>query len=187
MCSRGSVNLGRVYGSLFSIGNNVGVCLSRYMDSSQFMERERTPLLVMAYGVYLYYCSRSLRLASRCLDPIVHRSHVSIWNWVQRFGPLAKKFCTDRRRVREIFIDETLIRFRGREYWLWIAYEPRLDRVLMMHLSVERTILVCYFFLKRVRRRYGLKPIATDGGAWYPEACRWLRLEHRCIPPGRRT
>jgi transposase-like protein len=117
------------------------------MDSSQFMERERTPLLVMAYGVYLY-CSRRLRLASRCLDPIIHRSHISIWNWVQRFAPLAKKFRTDRRRVREIIIDETLFRFRGMEYRLWIAYEPHIDGRLMLHLSVERAIMVCYLILK---------------------------------------
>jgi hypothetical protein len=50
------------------------------MDSSQFMERDRTPLLVMAYGVYLYYCSRSLRLASRCLKPIIRGSHVSTYS-----------------------------------------------------------------------------------------------------------
>jgi len=32
--------------------------------------------------------------------------------------------------------------------------------------------------LKELRRRYGLKPIWTDDAAWYPEACRWSRLEH---------
>ena len=152
------------------------------MDSSQFMKRERTPLALMAYGVYLYYCSRSLRLASRSLEPAIERSHVSIWHWVQRLGPLAETLRVDRRNVKQIFVDETLIRFRGREYWLWIAYEPRLRRCLMMHLSVERTLMVCYLFLKRVRARYGVRPVATDGGTWYPEACRWLRLEHRVYP-----
>jgi putative transposase len=136
----------------------------------------------MAYGVYLYYCSRSLRLASRSLEPIVERSHVSIWHWVQRLAPLAGTLRVDRRSVKQVFVDETLIRFKGREYWLWIAYEPRLDRCLVMHLSVERTLMVCYLFLKRVRATYGVRPIATDGGTWYPEACRWLRLEHRVYP-----
>jgi transposase-like protein len=37
---------------------------------------------------------------------------------------------------------------------------------------------VCYQFLKQLRRRYGLKPIHTDGAYWYSDACKWLRLKH---------
>jgi putative transposase len=48
----------------------------------------------------------------------------------------------------------------------------------MIHLSRERTIFVCYQFLKQLRRRYGLKPIHTDGAHWYNDACKWLRLKH---------
>jgi putative transposase len=29
-----------------------------------------------------------------------------------------------------------------------------------------------------LRERYGRKPIWTDDGSWYPEACGYLRLEH---------
>src|SRR5215471_6914717 len=105
------------------------------MEPCKFVERERTSLPLMAYAVYLYYASRSLRLASRCLEPYVKRSHVAIWKWVQRFGShISDKLNVNRRDVRCIFVDETLIHIKGREYWLWIAYEPRLDRCLMMHL-----------------------------------------------------
>ena len=52
-------------------------------------------------------------------------------------------------------MDETLITIDGREYWLWIAYEPSLHRCLMMRLSVERTMMICYMFLGDMRRRYG--------------------------------
>jgi len=38
--------------------------------------------------------------------------------------------------------------------------------------------LAAYLLLKRLRSRYGRKPIYTDGALWYPEACRWLRLKH---------
>ncbi len=139
---------------------------------------------LMVYGVYLYFCSRSLRLASKALDPLLSRSHVALWKWIQRFSRVADRFQIDRRslRVRRIFVDETLISIGGREYWLWIAYEPSLDRCLMMHLSVERTILVCYMFLKRLRARYGRKPILTDAAGWYGDACRWLRLPHSVYP-----
>src|SRR5713226_3994828 len=52
----------------------------------------------------------------------------------------------------------------------------------MMRLSVERRLMICYLFLKHVRRRYGRKPILTDEARWYDEACRWLRLEHSVYP-----
>ncbi len=101
------------------------------MIATNHIERERTPVPLMLYGVYLYYASRSLRLASRALEPIVERSHASIWNWVQRFASISERFSVDRRDVKRIFVDETLITIRGREYWLWIAYEPSLHRCLM--------------------------------------------------------
>ena len=41
-----------------------------------------------------------------------------------------------------IFVDETLIQIDGKDYWLWIAYEPDMDLCLMMHISRERTIFV---------------------------------------------
>lgn len=88
--------------------------------------------------------------------------------------------------MKKIFVDETLLKVDGREYWLWIiAYEPKLnDACLMMHLSRERTVFVCYqqFFKKQLRNRYGgRKPIFTaDGALWYNStACIWLlRLKH---------
>jgi putative transposase len=75
-------------------------------------------------------------------------------------------------------VDETLIQIDGRDYWLWIAYEHRLKRCLMMHLSRERTIFVCYQFFKQLRSKFGRKPILTDGARWYIDACRWLGLQH---------
>jgi hypothetical protein len=60
---------------------------------------------------------------------------VSIWKWVQRYSDHADRFRTDKRLVKEIFVDETLLQIDGQKYWLWIAYEPNLDVCLMMHLS----------------------------------------------------
>ncbi|HET7284700.1 MAG TPA: hypothetical protein VFI70_08435 [Nitrososphaeraceae archaeon] len=87
------------------------------------------------------------------MSSLVKRSHVSIWKWVQRYAFLADRFEIDRHKVRHIFVDETLVKIDGLEYWLWIAYEPNLDVCLMMHLSRERTILVCYQFFKQLRNR----------------------------------
>lgn len=48
--------------------------------------------------------------------------------------------------------------------------------------GVERTLMVCYLFLKKVRARYGRTPILMDGALWYVEACNWLRLPHQVYP-----
>jgi transposase-like protein len=115
--------------------------------------RTRTHPAIVRYGLYLYFSYRSFRLAARSLSSIKwKRSHVSIWKWVQNYADCAAdRFRTDKQRVKEIFVDETLFQIdEGQNYWLWIAYEPNLNVCLMMHLSRERTIFVCYQFFKQL-------------------------------------
>jgi putative transposase len=143
------------------------------------MKCNRTHPAIISYGLYLYFSSRSFRLAAKCLETIIRRSHVAIWKWVQKYSDRADRFITHRSMIKEIFVDETLLRIDGQDYWLWIAYEPNLNTCLMMHLSRERTIFVCYQFFRQLRNRYGnRKPIYTDGARWYNDACKWLRLKH---------
>src|ERR1700737_4256356 len=150
------------------------------MEPIKFMTRERTPLALMLYGVYVYLCSTSLRRASRILEPTIDRTYEAIRQWVKRFAPICDRFdVVDRRLVRLIFVDETMIKIRGRQVWVWVAYEPRLKVFLSFRISYNRSTLDAYLFLKEVRRRYGRsKPIWTDDATFYPEACRWLRLQH---------
>jgi putative transposase len=128
--------------------------------------------------MYLYFNSRSYRCTSRSLEHIIKRSHVAIWKWIQKHACMADRFRIDKHQVKEIFVDETLLQIDGEDYWLWIAYEPKLNKCLMIHLSRDRTILVCYQFFKQLRSKYGRKSIFTDGARWYNDACKWLRLKH---------
>ena len=112
------------------------------------------------------------------MEPILKRTYVSLWKWVQRFADCADRFIVNRHSVKQILVDETLVKIDGIEYWLWIAYEPNLHACLMMHLFRERTIFVCYQSLRQLRKRYGRKPICTDGVKWYNDACSWLRLKY---------
>jgi putative transposase len=152
------------------------------MDSPKFMERERTSLPLVLYGVFVYLCSNSLRKASMILEPLVERSHEAIRQWVQRLAPVCDRFDVDRRSVRTIFVDETMVRIRGSQAWVWVAYEPTLKAFLWFCITYNQSGLDAYLFLKELRARYGRKPIWTDEGVWYPEACRLLRLEHRVYP-----
>ncbi len=152
------------------------------MSSSKFMKRERTSLWVMAYGVYVYYSALSLRKASSILEPIQRRSHEAIRQWVHRLSFLAGRFQVKRGSVGSILIDETMIRVRGREAWVWVAFEPAHRQFLGFRVSYGRNTLDAYLFIRHLRSRYGRKPVWTDEGAWYPEACRWARMEHHVYP-----
>lgn len=74
-----------------------------------------------------------------------------------------------------------MIRIRGSQAWVWVAYEP-LKAFTWFRITYNQSSLDAYLFLKELRTRYGRKPIWTDEAAWYPEACRLLRLEHRVYP-----
>lgn len=153
------------------------------MSFGKFMVRERTPLWFMVYGVYVYLCSNSLRRASKILEPFIVRSHEAIREWMHRLAPIVGRFQIDRRMVSCILVDETMIQIARVKVWLWVAFEPCNRAFLGFHISYQTNILDAYVFLKRLRHRYGRKPIYTDGASWYPEACRWLRLDHHVYGP----
>jgi putative transposase len=68
----------------------------------------------------------------------------------------------------------------GREVvWLWIAIESKGKSILDMRISLERrSILIAERFLQELIKKYGKYPVSTDGGTWYPQACRFLKLHH---------
>jgi putative transposase len=144
--------------------------------------RNRTPYILKIYAIYLYYSARSLRLASKCLEPLIKRSHVAIWKWLQ-YMDISNNLVIDRRKekrkIKCVMIDETMITIKDEVYWLWIAYEPYTKKYLLMNISKDKTVLVCYNFIKRLKKLYGSKyTIYTDGAHYYNQACRWLRIKH---------
>lgn len=41
----------------------------------------------MMYALYLHFLGLSFRNTSRALEPFAERSHIAVWQWVQRFDP----------------------------------------------------------------------------------------------------
>jgi putative transposase len=82
------------------------------------MKCNKTHPAIISYGLYLYFSSRSLRLAAKCLESVIRRSHVAIWKWVQKYSDCTDRFVTPRRLVREIFVDETLLKIDGQDYFI---------------------------------------------------------------------
>jgi putative transposase len=104
-------------------------------------KRIRIPLERIYNALQSYSSGLSLRNTSQSLLPLIKRSHISIWNWIQRYKP--GKIIQSRKRIAEFIIDETLIK-AGNEYvWLlWIAVKTANKTVLGIKISFEMNILL---------------------------------------------
>ena len=139
--------------------------------------RNRTSTIIIMYSLYLYFLGLSLRNTSKALVIFKDkkRSHVSVWNWIQRFAeyPIYK-----RKRVSAFIIDETVIQIGNKHFWLWICIEPVHSSVLGIYISEERNMLVAERFIQSLVEKYGKHTVYTDGGTWYHEASNELGLKH---------
>jgi putative transposase len=129
------------------------------------------------YSLYLYFLGLSLRNTSKALVIFKDkkRSHVSVWNWIQRFAEYA---IYKRKRISAFIIDETVIQIGNKHFWLWICIEPVHSSVLGIYISEERNMLVAERFIQSLVEKYGKHTVYTDGGTWYHEACNVLGLKH---------
>jgi putative transposase len=60
------------------------------------------------------------------------------------------------------------------------SIEP-IDMIIVLDIStsIERNMLIAEQFIQRLATEYGKHSVRTDGGStWYPQACKFLRLEH---------
>jgi putative transposase len=139
--------------------------------------RIRTPSQIIGYGLYLYFLGLSFRSTAKALSflKIVKISHVSIWSWIQKYKP--KKF-HNKKKILEFVVDETAIKAGSELIWLWVVIEPICKEILSFHISKERNMFVAERFLSTVIERYGKHQLSSDGGTWYPQACRFLKLNH---------
>ena len=112
-------------------------------------ERNRTSTIVVMYSLYLYFLGLSLRNTSKALFIFKDnkRSHVSVWNWIQRFAeyPIYK-----RKRISAFIIDETVIQIGSQHFWLWFCIEPIHSSVLGIYISEERNMLVAEKFIRSI-------------------------------------
>ena len=97
------------------------------------------------YSLYLLFLGLSLRNTSKALVIFKDnkRSHISVWNWIQRFAeyPIYKH-----KRISAFIIDETVIQIGNHHYWLWFCIEPIHSSVLGIYIYEERNMLVAEKF-----------------------------------------
>ena len=47
-----------------------------------------------------------------------------------------------------------------------------------MDISKDRTTLRCYYFIKKLRRLYGINIPYIQMDYYYNQTCKWLRIKH---------
>jgi putative transposase len=138
--------------------------------------RTRTKPEDIVYAVHLYFLGLSLRNTSKALSRFVKRSHTAVRDWIQKYRP--ERLFYKKKKVAEFIVDETQIKVGSELIWLWVAIEPENKRILALSISKERNILIAERFLSGIVKDYRNHPVSTDGGTWYPQACRFLNLHH---------
>jgi putative transposase len=83
-----------------------------------------------------------------------------------------------RSNISEFIVDETQIKVGSELIWLWVAIEPESRQILALSISKERNMFVAEKFIGGLVKSHGQHPISTDGGTWYPQACKFLKLDH---------
>ena len=139
--------------------------------------RNRTSSNIVGYGLYLYLLGLSFRNTAKALSflKIIKISHVSIWNWLQKYRPWKH---IKNKKIQEYIIDETVIKAGSELIWLWTIIEPTNKEILAAGISKKRNISIAKRFLYYVVNKYGLHDVSSDGGTWYPGACKFLKLYH---------
>src|ERR687896_493745 len=131
------------------------------------------------YSLYLYFLGLlSLRNTSKALVIFKDekRSHIAVWNWIQRFGSLQ---IYKRKRISAFIIDETIIQIGNQHFWLWFCIEPIHSSVLGIYISEDKNmIIIAEKFIRSLVEKYGKHTVYTDGSTWYDEAYNVLRLKH---------
>ena len=92
--------------------------------------RNRTSTKIIGYGLYLYFLGLSFRSTAKALSflKIIKISHVSIWNWIQKYKP--RKYFKNK-KIQEYIIDETAIKAGSSDLvWLWVVIEPKDKEIL---------------------------------------------------------
>ena len=130
------------------------------------------------YISQVYHSERHLNIYLNLLQEIMFQYGTGFKGIDQRRYLFQKRV-----RVSEFIVDETLFKVGNEFVFLWIAIEPSDKMILGIRISVERSILVAEHFIRSLVKRYGKRPVCTDGGTWYLQACKFLKIKHPLHSP----
>ncbi len=80
--------------------------------------------------------------------------------------------------ISKYLVDETQLKAGSESIWLWVAIESKNKQILALSISKERNMFVAERFLSSIVKESGKHPtVSTDGGTWYPQTCKFLKLK----------
>ena len=151
------------------------------------MERERTPLEIVYYAIYLVFEGLSFRGCARAIEPFTKRSHVAVWQWCQEMGSyrrMHKIFRLGRERVKIFAIDETGVNVAGAEAYLFVAYEPFVNRILGLYFAWNPSSISVEMFLRGSNQEVR-PPSRLDGRCELVQlACATMSMKHHVYMHG---
>ncbi|MDA4118935.1 MAG: DDE-type integrase/transposase/recombinase, partial [Thaumarchaeota archaeon] len=95
---------------------------------------------------------------------LIGASHVSVFNWVHALRGVMS--LVPRRERNIVAIDETKLKIRGRQVYVWAAIDADTKELLAVYASYYRSHINTMVFLRKVLQTcVGRKPvILVDGG-----------------------
>jgi putative transposase len=118
--------------------------------------------------------------AMTCQTGVVEASHVSVFRWVHALRSIVSR--VPKRERKLVAIDETKLKIKGRQVFVWAAIDADTRELLAVYASYYRSSINTIVFLKKVLDTcVGTPVVLVDGGPWYPWALdrmgiRWLHI-----------
>ncbi len=137
--------------------------------------RQRKKHETKVIAILVYHAGLSYRKTSQIIGNLESFSHESVRKWYMKCIAF---FRPHRKQRPVIAVDETKVKWEGRQIYIWNAIDIEDHVVLAVYVSVSRTSFDAIYFLKKVLNYCENKPfILVDGGPWYRWAFQRLGLE----------
>jgi transposase-like protein len=152
-------------------------------------ERNKKSAAVKVFACYLYLLGPSFEQVSRLLGDLgVKTAKSAIWYWFQQVGAEIGELYVQKKARRYLVVDETKIRTRSGQVWIFAGIDPENREIVGIHISKYRESIDVLQFLKRCLLHYEGRPVLiTDGGPWYRWPAQRLGLKHIVLSGGARN
>ena len=143
--------------------------MSKLFGKTDF-KRMRYPIHVILMALTMFYLGknsfRNIALIFRTVMNI-QVSHTTISNWCTRFAPLFQNIALElipmlNFNSDEWHADETVVKIRGRKYYLWLILDSETRFVLGFHLSPHRNSPQAFSILEAAKSLGNPQAIVSD-------------------------
>jgi transposase-like protein len=151
----------------------------KWLEDRKIFLRDRTPNVVRALGMLLYYAGLSYEKAGKLLGV----SYEAVREWYQKGKVLFEETVEKKVRTR-IAVDEKEITINGTtKLYIWAAVDLDDEKVIATLVTYGRSSLEAMAFLRRVKRvcKGKLPRVFVDGGSWYPWALQRLGFQRYTV------